>query len=298
MGVKIAVGLGLAIGLVAAIYSHNSPRESTVGNSAFSTVETHSRLVVLDPGMLEVLVHLDSTDSIVGRPDFSDKWTELSGLPTVGTGLTPNYEQIVRVQPDLILTHGSRGSVMSNLEQIAPTRNLPWLTISDVVEGIRSTATLLSLGEKAERLATDLETGLASTTGPDSPRVLVLLGPPTLTAPDLWYVKPHSIHGAALAAAGGINAITSELDGPPTISIEGMLQVDPEVVLVLISDMNTTEAQVELYREFWLRFPMLQAVKANRLGFMIGNTHFSTGPGVLEFKHALADKLAELESAP
>jgi len=287
--VALAVGASVVLGRCA---STSSPVPPTL-----STQTPPARLVVLDPGMLEVLIHLEATESIVGRPDYTDDWNEVSGLPTMGTGLTPNYEQIVRAHPDLILTQGSRGSVMTNLQKIASTRNLPWLTVTEVAEGIRSTGALLGIGSSAEHLASSLETGLADTTSADSPRVLVLLGAPTQGAPELWYVKPHSIHGAALAAAGGLNAITKVLQGPPTISIEALLQIDPEIILILVSDVSTTDEQISEYRKFWEQFPMLQANHENKIGFMIGTTHFSTGPGVLDFKTALAQELNTLKDS-
>jgi len=41
---------------------------------------------------------------------------------------------------------------------------------------------------------------------------------------------------------------------------------------------------------------MLQAVKKGRIGFLVGRTHFYTGPGVMDFKTALQAKLKEVES--
>jgi len=291
----VIASLAVGIWAMLSFASTNSQQAS----SATSIDTPPSRLVILDPGMLEVLLELEATDAIVGRPDYTDDWPEISSLPTMGTGLTPNYEQIVRADPDLILTQGSRGSVMTNLQKIAPTRNLPWLTVAEVVEGIRSTGVLLGIPSKANTLAAALESGLADTTTPASPQVLVLLGAPTQGDPDLWYVKPHSIHGAALRAAGAHNAITTEYDGPPSISIEALLKIDPEMILILLSDTATTEAQLTEYGAFWDQFPMLKAKQKQQIGFMIGTTHFSTGPGVLEFKDALAHKIVSLkESSP
>ena len=294
---RLAFGITIALAITASVALNLSPSTSAPVSPTLTPETPPARLVVLDPGMLEVLIQLEATGSIVGRPDYTDAWDEVSNLPTMGTGLTPNYEQIVRAHPELILTQGSRGSVMTNLQKIAPTRNLPWLTVPDLVNDIRSTGTLLGIGSAANELASKLESGLADTTTADSPQVLVLLGAPTQGNPELWYVKPHSIHGAALMAAGGLNAITTEFKGPPTISIEALLQINPEMILILLSDITTTEAQIADYREFWQQFPMLQANQEHKVGFMIGTTHFSTGPGVLDFKTALAHEITTLQAS-
>jgi len=137
---------------------------------------------------------------------------------------------------------------------------------------------------------------LAPSAGVDAPKVLVLLSPPSASDTELWVIKPNSLHGAALQAAGGQHAIPQAIVGPPTLSIEGLLQIDPDIILVLIADMETTEQRLTEHRAFWERFGMLKAVKNGRIGFMVGRTHFYTGPGVMDFKSALQAKITEVQA--
>ena len=256
-----------------------------------------SRVAVIDPGVHELLIRLEATEKMVGRPDYTDEFEQTRALPTLGTGLSPSYEQIVRTGPDLILTtHASRGVVLGNLQKIAPTEPLPWLTVDEVVESIRAIGELLDISGKANALAERMRLELAPQLGPDSPRVLVLLGAPSASDTDLWVVKPNSLHGAALAAAGGRHAIPTEIVGPPTLSIEGLLQVDPDIILVLLSDPDTTEEMIRAHGVFWARLQMLSAVRSGKVGYLVGRTHFYTGPGVMDFKDALRAKIAEVQT--
>ena len=255
------------------------------------------RVAVLDPGVHQLLVRLEATDVMVGRPDYTDEFTQTQHLPTLGTGLSPSYEEIVRTGPDLILTtHASRGTVLDNLRKVAPTPHLPWLTVEEVVASTREIGRLIGRTEAATTMADQLAQELAPALSEASPKVLVVLSPPTASDADLWVIKPNSLHGAALEAAGGRHAIPAPITGPPTLSIEGLLQIDPEIIVVLIADLQTAPEKMVEYQRFWKRLDMLKAVQADRVGFMIGRTHFYTGPGVMDFKSALQAKLSEVQA--
>jgi iron complex transport system substrate-binding protein len=270
-----------------------APEPEVVAQSA----EAATRVAVIDPGVHELLIRLDATGVMVGRPDYTDEFSQTQHLPTLGTGLSPSYEEIVRTGPDLILTtHASRGTVLDNLRKVAPTPHLPWLTVQEVVASTREIGRLIGRAESASAMADKLAQELAPALDETSPKVLVVLSPPTASDADLWVIKPNSLHGAALEAAGGRHAIPAPIVGPPTLSIEGLLQIDPEIIVVLIADMQTAPEKMVEYQRFWKRLDMLKSVQTGRVGFMVGRTHFYTGPGVMDFKSALQAKLSEVQA--
>ena len=256
---------------------------------------TPTRVVVLDPGIAEVFIHLELTDQMAGRPDYTDHLKSITHIPTMGTGITPQYERIVRADPDLILTTGSRGKVLGDLQNIAPTNNHNWLKTEEVVSNTRAIGALMGKAAAADALADRIAQGLTPTTTTDSPRVLILLGAPSLTASELWYAKSNSLHGSALQAAGGHNAIPDEVDGPPSLSIEALLKIDPDIILIMTPDATSTDTAAHM--SFWERFPMLAAVQHKRIDFLTGREHYSTGPGVIEFKRVIHEAIERLQGS-
>ena len=259
--------------------------------------QTAQRIAVIDPGINQLMIRLDAIDMMVGRPDYTDEFSQTQHLPTLGTGLNPSYEELVRTGPDLILTtDATRGTVLDNLRKVAPTPSLPWLTVQDVVASTREIGRLIGREDSASAVADKLSAQLAPAVDEASPEVLLVLGAPTTDNADLWVIKPNSLHGAALKAAGGRHAIPAPIAGPPTLSIEGLLKLDPDIIVVMIADLQTAPEKMAEYRSFWKRLDMLKAVQADRVGFMIGRTHFYTGPGVMDFKSALQAKLSEVQA--
>jgi len=257
-----------------------------------SIAEEAHRVVCLDPGITEVVVRLAAGDKLVARPDHTDEWPQLAELPTVGTGLAPNYEEIVRARPDLIIASGTRGAVLADLASIAPTLSLPWLGLADVAGGIRRIGTALGRTEAGEQLAREVEDGLQPRLSESSPRVLLLISAPSEASPDLWYIKDESLHGAALRAAGGRNAVSRSTSGTPSLAIEALLKLDPDVILILIADDGAGAEALAGHRQFWDRFTMLSAVSNDRIEFLVGGQHFYTGPGILDLVEKIEAKLA------
>ena len=281
--------VAVALAIAAWVWLSTSVPEPAAPQQASPQVA--SRVVSLDPGITETIIALAATDRLVARPDHSEQWPQVADLPSVGTGLTPNYEGIVRAQPDLILTSGSRGAVLSDLQSIAPTRSLPWLTVADVAGGIRVIGEVLGRKESAQQLATQIQQGLRDRVTADSPSVLLLIGGPSAANPDLFYIKADSLHGAALAAGGGRNAVQQKVRGMPSISIERLLDIDPDLILIMLADDEASDDDLRNHRQFWSRLDMLSAVQGERVDFLIGTHLFFIGPGILDLAEAVRTRV-------
>ena len=93
-------------------------------------------------------------------------------------------------------------------------------------------------------------------------------------------------------AAGAINAVSEEGSGAPSISVEELLRIDPDIIITMVSQAELTDADRDAHIERLSRMDTLTAVKNQKLGFLVGEHCMSTGPSILR----LADELqAELQ---
>lgn len=51
----------------------------------------------------------------------------------------------------------------------------------------------------------------------------------------VWFERKNSLHGMALEAAGGRNVVDEHIHAPPALSIERVLQLDPDPVIPLVN---------------------------------------------------------------
>lgn len=248
------------------------------------------RLVSLSPALTETLFAIGAGELVVGVSDYCRHPEPAARLAKVGTSITPNYEAIVALAPSLIVTEAAVNARPSSLERLAPTATLPWLTLDDVVQSTRRLGKLTGRFDAAEALADDISRRLSVTPAQDAPRVLLVLGYGSDQLDEVWFIRRNSMHGAALRAAGARNAVARDVWGQPRLSLEQVIALDPDMVIVLL---NERARQTERVERQWRQIEPLTAVQRGRVRVVFAPEAFSNGPRILK----LVDRLkSELEA--
>ena len=259
------------------------------------------RIVSLSPGTTESLLRLDAADELVGISDYCHLPQGLS-VPKVGTALTPNYEAIARVRPTLILATEVAGSQLRPLGKLAKTVSLPWLELDQVLASVRRLGQLIGREAAAQELADRMKNRLSVETDARAPRVLWVLDLDDGSSNDTWFIRNNSLHGAVLRAAGAQNAVARDILGPPKLSAEQLLAVDPEAILMVVSDPSIsateiTKKQLAFYNHF-AKWTPLFAVKNNRILVVHHPDAMNLGPGVLELSDTIEEALDRFSTPP
>lgn len=267
---------------------------AAVGISRLSTKKPGQgrarRLVSLTPAITETVLVLGGLQQLVGVSDFC-VLPAGKQLPRVGSSLTPHFEAIAGLKPSLILSDDSAGAKQRELLALAPCQILPWLTLNDVTESTRALGKLLDEPLAADALAQQLDIRLSHKPPLDAPRVLLLLSYDADRPAELWFIKQNSLHGAALNAAGARNAVARDVPGLPRLSVEELLQLDPDQVFIIPPPGATAEGKRKMLDAFAKLAP-LRAVKDSRIAIVNGSQ--SVGPSILELVDSLARMLKQM----
>ena len=247
----------------------------------------------LSPAITETLFAIGAGPQLVGVSDYCDYPQEAKKLPRAGTALTPSYEAIVRLAPTLILCEAAASAPRRELTALGVTKFVPWLSLEDIVAGTRLLGALTSQAAAADALATKLWDGLAVAEAPNGPRVLLVLGEGTGKLSEIYFVRRNSIHGAALRAAGARNAVPGDIAGVPRLSIEELLRLDPNAIIVLVSPSPNAPSDADILHDYQALEP-LAARQHNRIVVLKSDEAFAQGPRVLTLAEHLKQKLAEL----
>lgn len=253
-----------------------------------------ARIVSLSPAMTETLFAIGAGDDVVGRTEYCDYPPEVLRLPTAGTSLRPSYEAIVRLAPTLIVGQAIKDPPLAELERIAPTRLLPWLTVADIAAGMRELGRLSGHVEAAEALAGRFETALSVAAPTDGRRVLLVIEGTFARLDEIYYLRQNSVHGAALNAAGARNAMPEPVIGtPPVMGVEKLIAVDPDAIIVLVARPLSPEERDQI-RKDWHALPMLAAVRNDRVRVVDGHDFYVDGPRMLGLIPVLHDTLRSM----
>jgi iron complex transport system substrate-binding protein len=254
------------------------------------------RVVSLSPGVTDTIVALGKRDLLVGISDYCVLTPPTP--PRVGSALTPNYESIARALPTRIITSDVKGEQLAPLEKLAPTDSLPWLTLAEWTDSILRVGRLVGAEQAARELSSEIDEKLSKTPGPRAPRILLALDYGESGTNDVWFIKKNSIHGALLEAAGAKNAIDRPISGPPKLSPEKLLEVDPDGIIVLLPNHQRGEERRSL--DHFRKWKPLRAVREGRLEVLVAPDALTVGPRILELVaplRSLVSQLAARESS-
>ncbi|MBX3461498.1 MAG: ABC transporter substrate-binding protein [Planctomycetes bacterium] len=258
--VALAVLAALAALLVALL--HQPAARNTDGESP--------RIVSLLPQATETLYEIGAGDMLVGRSDYCFHPARAQGLPVCGTSLTPNGEAIVRLEPTLILGDGSHATDRERLRALGNAEFLDWLTAQDVIASTRRLGVLTGKEEAANRLADELAAVLLVPEPASGPRVLVAMAHTPGQMKGVTFMKRNSLHGEILHAAGGRNAVDYHVSGVPTLSIEEVLRLDPDIIIIVAFADEMPGGTRDMILSDWDKLSPLRAVRQGRVGLLHG----------------------------
>jgi iron complex transport system substrate-binding protein len=190
------------------------------------------RVVSISPSMTEAVFAIGAGGLLVGRSKFCDYPPEAARLPAVGGFADPSLEAIVALRPTLVVS--ARGPAGVALAQALEAHRIP--VYAPETESIAQIEDMLA--ELGKRLAHP-EGARAAVAVIEAARrevAAAVAGRPRVRAAFLFDVAPvfaagpGSFAGELVREAGGDNVITAG-GAYPTLDIERLLALDPEVIL-------------------------------------------------------------------
>lgn len=243
------------------------------------------RIVSLAPSLTEVAFALGLGDRVVGVTRHCAYPPEAATKAKVGGFLDAGAESVLALEPDLVLVPPTSGDLADRLHGLGVNCVvINQFTVSDIFNSIDEIGRLCGVEPEAQTLAAEIRARLARVeraVGTRArPRVLVSVGR-DYAAPGLdnvYVAAGNSFYGELVALAGGENAYRGETFAYPTVSMEGLMALNPEVILEVVPDpkkQGVTEGQV---RSAWQTLPELAAVKSGRIHVLQGDFVGIPGP--------------------
>ena len=215
------------------------------------------RVVSHSPSLSEMVVELGAADVLVGRLDAGEPLPELVSVPSVGRYGQLDMERLLSLQPDLLLLWpGSVG--IAQREQLRnlkiPTYIAEPGSLEQLADQLEALATALGRPARGHQLAGQLRQRLAGL------RAQYQSDKPVRVFYQVWDQPLYTIGGGqiisdALAVCGAKNVFDDLKLPAPQVSIESVLQRNPEVIIA------STQAQLDA----WKAWPQIDAVKHGRL---------------------------------
>lgn len=288
--------LAASIGAVFALcfWAQGQLAESTP--AAFSGAPPE-RIVAMAPSVTEIVFALGLGGRLVGRTDYCKYPREALEKPSIGGYLNPNYERIVGLHPDLVILLEAAGPPLPGFHKLQlPAIEVSHKNIEGILESIPRIGAVCGAGPRAEAIVADIHHRLdrlkMKTAGLPRPRVLVAiertLGAGTLQ--DVYIAGRDGHIDRVVELAGGTNAYQEGTARFPVVSREGIIKLNPDVIIDLVAGVSGSPADDAAARADWRTLPRVEAVRERHVYAITDD--FATVPGPRFI--LLVEKLARL----
>jgi ABC-type hemin transport system substrate-binding protein len=256
------------------------------------------RIVSAAPNVTEICAALGAAPCLVGRTRFCTYPPAVLAVPSIGALNDLNAETLLGLRPDLVVVAGTSRQVSERLERLGVRfESVPDTTLDDLFTAIGRIGALLHRPLTAAALNAgirgDLDTVVACYTGAPHLRVLLLSAPLSDPPTQADAIGPGSFYDDLLRRAGHTNVAAPAGRAFAPLSLEFVLQANPDVIIELAPDAAQRPAGDADAHRVWAGVGPLRALATERIHVLIGPEHFVLGPRIAQTFDALCATIGQ-----
>jgi iron complex transport system substrate-binding protein len=192
-------------------------------------------VVSLTPATTELLFALGVGDRLAGRTDYDDYPPEALAAPVVATFEGVNIEDVVNIDPDLVLAGGNNFTARADVQRLRELGIAVLVVYAADVDGVLADILLVGRAVGAEQQAEAVVGAIServdevteAVAGLERPRVFYEIG----NVPEIYGPAPDSFVADMVNLAGG-DPITTTDPAVFSIAVERLLTLDPQVIVL------------------------------------------------------------------
>lgn len=247
---------------------------------------TYSRLVALAPNLTELVFAAGAGETLVGVSAHSDYPPAALDLPIIGDAFTVDQEQLALLQPDALLVweSGMPEHVVEEFRQVGyQIEVIRSRSLQDVALALRRIGRMTGKEDHANAAADDFLSGLQALEDRYANEAPISVFYQVYQRP-LYTINGEHYVSELIHLCGGRNIFDGLNALAPAISVEAVIERDPEVILA------STDAGDNAFGE-WQRWPNLAAVRSGNQYLMPADEIGRATPRLLAAGASLCETL-------
>jgi iron complex transport system substrate-binding protein len=251
------------------------------------------RVIAMAPHVTELLFAAGGGDHIVGVVNYSDYPEAARRIPQIGDNAQVDIERVIVMKPDLLVTWRNGGSQrqLAQLSKLGiPIFYSEPRKLDDIPENLVRLGQLLGTEKIAEQAAGNVRLTLATLKARYANRPTVRVFYQVWDKP-LYTLNGQHIVNDAIRLCGGENIFANMHAIAPVVSIEAVLQANPEVIFST-SERSSPDGGVNM----WQPYKTMTAVRNGNLMTLNADLINRAGPRMIDGTAQLCEKLEEARS--
>ncbi len=245
------------------------------------------RIIALAPSISEIVFALGRGDELVGVSEYASYPEAVKKITKIGGYSNPSLEKIFSLDPTLVIGQTHYDKTLRQLNQLGiKTLTLEMTTLQNIQDSI--TAIAQALNEDPSALLQPIETAMekAKQATRKQQKILIVYG----LSMDInrgLYIAGHDIfYEDIIHLCGAQNAFEQEQLSQPVLYYEGLIETNPDKVILLHHTATDGEVDYEKAKELWYNIP-INAAKNKEIHIM--NAHHLSIPS-----HRVAQSITDI----
>lgn len=283
------INLFFILSFIAYIFAFNHPKEKykSVNENILNHNSRYKRIISLAPSITETLFALNLGERIVGVTRFCDYPSAVKKIPKIGGYFDINYEAILRLKPNLVITLVEHKEVRRFLHQHSiATVTVNHQTINGILNSILIIGKACNVEKRAKRLNASLNNAIKNITQKVAsvyhPSVLLVLGRNMGTGKldDAYIAAKGSFSDTLLELAGGINACSKGIVKFPKVTREAVIRMNPDYIIEMVTNLDKSLSEKLLIQQ-WSVMKHVTAIRDHHVFILSADYVAKPGPRVV-----------------
>jgi iron complex transport system substrate-binding protein len=216
------------------------------------------RIVTLSPSLNEIVFALGSGKDIVANTLHSDYPKESESIPKVGGYASISLEKILLSKPTLVFAQNYDEELLLNLKKLSlnyysfKTDNL-----DSIKTTIKKIGKILHKENKASKIIKEIDSSLEALKNIVKDKTFMIVISPKLDLDRTIYISGNNLYfNDIIKYSGNSNAYKSKSDAQPVVNMEKIINMNPDVVVLLAPFMHKQKLTKEQLKANWNKLPI------------------------------------------
>jgi len=248
---------------------------------------SQERIIALAPSISEIVFALGRGDELVGVSEYASYPEAVKKITKIGGYSNPSLEKIFSLNPTLVIGQTHYKKTLRQLNHLGiKTLTVEMTTLQSIQDSITKIAQALK--EDPIPLIQPIQKAIneAKQTKRKKEKVLIVYG----LSMDInrgLYIAGHDIfYEDIIHLCGAQNAYAQEQLSQPVLHYEGLIEINPDKVILLHHTATDGEVDYEKAKELWYNIP-INAAKSKEIHIM--NAHHLSIPS-----HRVAQSITDI----
>jgi iron complex transport system substrate-binding protein len=222
------------------------------------------RLITLSPAVNEIVFALGKGADIVGNTEYCTFPKASKSIPKVGGYYNISLERVLALHPTLVILEKNNLALLPKFKKLGiKTVDVSTTSLRDLYKSFQKIGREIGASKAATKLVDAVEESIFKTQHILKDKsVLIVFGSHLNLQKQIYVSGNHLYFADIIRMSGNQNAFTGNTTKQPTLSYEGLIATNPDIVIILAPFAKQQHRSIKSIIKPWLSMPITAAKKA------------------------------------